>query len=264
MLSFLYMKNVFIKNHNFIDLLIGMTQKEIKARYKRTIFGFLWIFINPVLQMMVIGFIFKYFIKQPINNYNYFLFSGLLIWNFFTISLTKATPSIIHERTLVKKAQFPRSVIPLSIVLSNFIHFLIGLIIFFIPLYLIHSPFIARILSVIISVLLLFIFTTGLSLLTSALNVRYRDINFFVQAILIIWFYATPIVYSLSLVPEEVHWLWYLNPLTSSVQLLQYSFVNGDYPSSTTILTNFIIILIICVTGFIVFFRESQIFDDLI
>src|SRR3989344_6014787 len=169
------------KTQLFIDLLLGMTQKELQARYKRTVFGFLWVVINPVLQMIVIGFIFRFFIKEPINNYYFYLLIGLLMWNFFTLSLTKA--------------RFPRMVIPLSIVLSNFVHFALSLVIF-IPLTLFVGIFSFALLpALVLAIALLLLFTVGLSLLTSALNVRFRDVNFFVQALLIIWFYATPIVY---------------------------------------------------------------------
>src|SRR3990167_5732195 len=104
------------KSRHFFDLLIGMTEKELRARYKNTLFGFLWMFINPLLQMLVIGFIFRLFIKEPIENYFLYLLVGLLVWNFFSLSLTKTTPSIVNERSLIKKAKFPREVIPLSII----------------------------------------------------------------------------------------------------------------------------------------------------
>ena len=83
-----------------MELLIGMTEKELRARYKHTVFGFIWIVANPLLQMLVIGFIFPFFIRERIDNYNYYLFTGLLVWNFFSLSLTKATPSIVNNEVL--------------------------------------------------------------------------------------------------------------------------------------------------------------------
>src|SRR3989344_8713982 len=121
------------KTRQFFDLLFGMTEKELRARYKNTFFGFLWIVVNPLLQMLVIGFIFRLFIKEPIQNYYLYLFAGLLVWNFFSISLTKATPSIVNERSLIKKAKFPREVIPLSIILSNLVHLILALLLLLIP-----------------------------------------------------------------------------------------------------------------------------------
>jgi len=246
----------------FIDLLLGMTQKELQARYKRTVFGFLWVVINPVLQMVVIGFIFRFFIKEPIQNYYFYLLIGLLMWNFFTLSLTKATPSIVFERSLIKKARFPRMVIPLSIVLSNFVHFVLSLILF-IPLTLFVGIFSFTTLpALLLAIALLLLFTIGLSLLTSALNVRFRDINFFVQAALIIWFYTTPIVYSIAVVPRDVIWLWRLNPLTAVVQLFQYSLVEAPGPGPAMITLNTLEIMVILGLGWYTFQKLSKEFDD--
>ena len=80
---------------HFWELLLAMTEKELRARYKYTIFGFFWLVANPILQMIIIYFVFSFFMKEPIENYQYYLFIGLLVWNFFSLSLTKTTPSIV-------------------------------------------------------------------------------------------------------------------------------------------------------------------------
>lgn len=246
----------------FLDLLLGMTEKELRARYKHTVFGFLWLIINPFLQMIVIGYIFRFFIKEPINNYYFYLFIGLLIWNFFTLSLTKATPSIVYERSLIKKAKFPHSVIPLSIVLSNLVHFLIGLILFLIPLFFLGTLTAARLPALLTALVLLIIFTCGISLLTASLNVPYRDVNFFVQALLIIWFYATPIVYSIFVVPRSVIWIWRLNPLTAIVQLFQFALVDAPAPGPAMLASNILLITTITLLGIFSFQKLSKNFDD--
>src|SRR4030065_2213260 len=114
------------KIENYLNFILAMTEKEIKARYKNVALGFLWMFINPLLQMLIMGSIFSLFIINPPPNYFLFLFIGLLSWNFFSYSITKATTSIVYERTLIQKAKFPREAIPLSIVLSTFFHLLIS------------------------------------------------------------------------------------------------------------------------------------------
>jgi len=113
---------------NYLHFIWAMTEKEIKARYKHTVFGFLWVILNPVFQMFVIGFVFSFFVYIPVANYYLFLFSGLLPWQFFSLTLSKATPSFVYERSLLQKANFPREAIPLSIVLSNFVHFVVSLV----------------------------------------------------------------------------------------------------------------------------------------
>jgi lipopolysaccharide transport system permease protein len=250
------------ETRHFLELLIEMTKKELLARYKYTIFGFFWLVANPLLQMLVIGFVFQFFIKEPIKNYYFHLFIGLLIWNFFSLSLSKATPCVVYERSLIKKAAFPREVIPLSIILSNFIHLLIAFGLYLIPVLFIHTMTYIGIVLSILALLLLFIFTTGFSLLSASLNVRFRDINFFVQALLIIWFYATPIVYSLSLIPRHLLWLWRFNPLTSIIQLFQYGLLQEAAPGPGMIIANLIVIVVITLCGIVVFRRESKYFDD--
>src|SRR3989304_10296080 len=116
----------------YSDFLWGMTEKEIKARYKRAVFGFLWILLNPLMQMIIIGAIFSYFIKVP--NYFLFLFTGLLPWQFFSLSLTKVTPSIVNERSILQKAKFPIEAIPISIILANLFNMIVSLTLFIIIL----------------------------------------------------------------------------------------------------------------------------------
>lgn len=250
------------ETRHFFELLWGMTQKELQSRYKNTVFGFLWLIINPLLQMMVIGFIFTLFVQEPIPHYYYYLYIGLLTWNFFSTSLTKATPSIVYERSLVKKSAFPRGIIPLSIVVSNFIHFTAGFMIFLIPTLLLGTITPLTPVYSGIALALLLIFTSGISLLTSALNVRFRDVNFFVQAILIVWFYATPIVYSFIQLPKEVLWLWRINPLTSIVQLFQHALIGAPAPGPAMLVSNISVMLGMSLLGILIFEKESKTFDD--
>lgn len=247
---------------HFIELLWGMTEKELRARYKNTVFGFLWLVVNPLLQMIIIGFIFPLFVKETIANYNLYLLIGLLAWNFFSLSFAKATPSLVHERFLIKKSAFPRAVIPMSIILSNFINYLAAFALFSIPLALLKAPTIGSLFLFAGTLILLLLFTIGISLLTSALNVRYRDVNFFVQALLIIWFYATPIVYSLSHIPASLLWVWNFNPLASIIQLMQYALIGSPSPQAGTIWNNILMIALLLVLGIVLFRKESKSFDD--
>jgi len=253
---------MFNQPRHFWDLLIGMTEKELKARYKRTFFGFLWVIVNPILQMIVIGFVFRFFIKEPIQNYYLYLLVGLLVWNFFSLSLSKATSSIVNERSLIKKAKFPREVIPLSIILSNLFHLMIAFCLLIIPILITGTFSIINSPKLFVAIIMLITFTTGLSLLTSALNVRFRDINFFVQAFLIIWFYITPIVYTINVIPRSVIWIWRLNPLTSVVQLFQNSLAGAAPPGPAMVSINIFLIIVLTIVGVQVFEKESKYFDD--
>lgn len=248
--------------HHYFELLWGMTEKELKARYKHTLFGFFWLIANPLLQMIVIGFVFTFFMKEPIEHYYFHLFVGLLVWNFFSVSVNKATTSIVFERSLVKKAAFAKSVIPLSIVLSNFIHLTISLLLYVIPVLFLGTFSLFKLPFFLLSLIVLLVFTSGISLLTCALNVRFRDVAFFTQAILTVWFYATPIVYSLTFIPYRYIWFWRINPLTSILQFSHFTFLNANAPGPLMITLNIGIVLLITLLGVLIFRHESKNFDD--
>lgn len=248
---------------DYLDFLWAMTEKEIGARYKRAAFGFLWVVLNPVLQMLIIGLIFSFFIKIP--NYFPFLFSGLLPWQFFSLSLSKATPSIIYERTLLQKTKFPIEAIPVSIILANFFNMIISLALFLIVLIFLKMAIFPQILLIIPALIWLLVFTIGLSLLTASLNVKYRDINFFVQTILILWFYVTPVLYGLSSIPqtsERTSFIFALNPLSSIFEIIHVALLNQGTINYQLLIYNLAISGIVVLAGFFVFKRERSFFVD--
>lgn len=247
---------------HYFDFLWVMTEKEIKARYKHTVFGFLWVFLNPIFQMLVIGFIFSFFITLPVENYYLFLFSGLLPWHFFSLSLTKTATSFVFERNLLQKSNFPRNVIPLSIILSNFFHFAVSVLLLVILLLLTNNLFLPQVFYMIPASMILLIFTIGISLLISTLQVKYRDVNFFTQSLLIVWFYATPIIYNLSLIPKRFQIVHYLNPLSYLFELFHVSVLKQPFPPLNLFIANILIILAVSVFGIYIYIREEKFFVD--
>jgi ABC-type polysaccharide/polyol phosphate export permease len=262
-----------MKMQYWIDFLWAMTVKEIKARYKRAMLGFLWIVINPLSQMLVMGVVFQFFVPVKVDNYFLFLFAGLLPWNFFSQSLTKGTPAFFHERNLIKKARFPREAIVLSIILSNLFHFLIALGLLLLALladkwwlegygFVEMALYLGRMLWLLPGIGLLLVFTVGLTLLTASLNVRFRDINFIVQLMVMLWFYATPVIYALNLLPLSLQPIFYLNPMTLIVELFHYALMGLPF----TLLELWPIAVTMIVTifylGVLVFRRENKNFDD--
>jgi len=260
----------------WLDFNRAMTVKEIKARYKHALLGFLWVLLNPLLQMAIIGFVFQFFIPVQVNNYFEFLFAGLLVWNFFSYSVLKAVPSFVYERALIQKAKFPRESIVLSLIFSNFFHFLISLMLF--SSYLLISKiifdqiklsFTVLLITIGIKILLLIIalawsmfLTVGLSLIGASLNVRYRDVSFMFGAVMPLWFYATPVIYTLNLLPVSLQRLAYLNPMTSIVQLFQSIFVDLPLPTTEAVLLSLLSSLAILGLGLGIFKKESPFFDD--
>lgn len=250
------------------DFLLAMTEKEIKARYKHASLGFLWVLLNPLLQMLVIGFVFQFFVPVQTDNYFLFLFSGLLPWNFFSMSITKTTPMFVYERSLIQKAKFPKESIIISIVLSNFFHLIISLVLFLPIALLFGMGNLFNWLVLLPALLWLLLLTSGMSLLFSSLNVKYRDVNFVVQAIMPLWFYATPVVYSLALIPESIKKLFYLNPMTGLIALFRFGSlgyldqaINGGELVSALVI-GVIASALFFFLGVRIFRKESSTFDD--
>lgn len=237
-----------------------MTEKEIKSRYKKAFFGFIWFFLNPTLQVIIMGVIFSLFIKIP--NYFIFLFSGLLPWNFFSTTINRATPSFVYERSLIQKANFPLEIIPLSLVISNFVHLLTALLIFIPLLYLTNGLFLQNMIFIFPALIWLLIFTSSLSLIFSTLNVTYRDVNFFVQNSLILLFYGSPILYETSSIPLNLRYLFYLNPCSGIFELFHYSIVKNFRLDSGLIISNLLLTILIFFISILLFKKRSKYFID--
>jgi len=243
-----------------IDLLIAMTMKEFKGRYKRAFFGFLWILINPILQMLVIGVVFSFFVK--IQNYFLFLFVGLLPWQFFSISVTNSTTSLVNQRTLLFKTKFPVATIPLSIVLSNFLHLLISFTLF-LPIYFYMGKLhFFQVFLVLLGYLGLLVITSLVSLIASALYVKYRDVSFFVQTLLSLLFYATPILYGLNFINKSYLIYYSLNPLAMLFESFRKNLLGDGQVIGWAVLIGLIEMSILAVVTKILWDREKKYFTD--
>ncbi len=252
----------------WVQFILAMTEREIKARYKNAVLGFLWIVINPLLQMIVIGVVFQYFVPLEIENYFLFLFPALLIWNFFSYTVSKVTPSFYYERSLIKKAQFPREAIPLSLVFSNFFNLLIALFLFILVMIWVEwgslGVFLPRLLWLIPILFTSVILTISLSLLAATLNVFWRDVAFIVQAIMPLWFYATPVVYTMSIFPEHFRQLLTLNPMVVPVVVSQYAFTGRSlaYIDAKSILWHIGMVFGFFAFSIFVYSKRNKYFDD--
>jgi len=262
-----------VKQQHWLDFLLAMTEKEIKIRYKNVTLGFLWAVINPLLQMLIIGLVFQFLIPVKVDNYFLFLLTGLLPWIFFSSSINKCTPAIIHQRDLIQKAKFPRETIIISTILSNMLHLLISLIILISALagkqLLFNNYSFFQLVNYLVATLAIFplliwlgFLTAGLSLLFSALNVKNRDVNFLVQAITPLWFYATPIVYSLNLLPTRLHLLFYLNPIAAIIEGFHLVLLQQKTISINLFIINIIISILIFIFGWKIFKQQEKYFID--
>jgi len=245
------------------ELLFNLALKELKVRYKSAVLGFLWAVLHPVMLMIIFTVIFGIFMKFDIPNYPAYLLVGLIPWFFFSASLNVATNSIVDNYNLVKKVYFPRKVLPLSIIFSNFINFLLSLIVLFVFLYLIFrielSP---KLIYLPVIVLLQVVFISGFCFITASLNVYYRDVRYIVEILLTLWFYATPIFYTMDMVPRPFLPVFYLNPMASIITLYREILIYGLNPDPIHFLTAFTISLVLLKIGISISDKYEYVFAD--
>ncbi|MCX6758084.1 MAG: ABC transporter permease, partial [Candidatus Nealsonbacteria bacterium] len=212
----------FKKLYGWRDLLFALTTKELKTRYKSAFLGFLWAFLNPLLQMAVLSIVFMFIVRIPVKNYPLFLFCGLLPWTFFSQSLISGTGSLTANRDLIKKSAFPREILPLSVILSNLINLILSLAIL-LPAILIFANISWPLILLPFAILLHVIFTVGIVLIASSLDIYYRDVSFIIQALTMAWFYLTPVIYPLSMVPQRFAGLYAANPMAGITSLYRFA-----------------------------------------
>ncbi|HXV60563.1 MAG TPA: ABC transporter permease [Vicinamibacteria bacterium] len=199
-------------------VLIGsLVVRELKARYRGSVLGFLWSFINPLLQLLIYWFVFSYIMPARdaygMSPYALFLFTGILPWTWFSSSVLESSAVLIASGNLIKKILFPAEVLPIVVVVSNLVHFLLGL-----PILLVFLIYYGKIQLSLLAfpavVLIQFVFTLGLCLFVSALAVHFRDVQAIIGNLMMLWFFASPVIYSyLSLSPSVQRFLNY-NPMT--------------------------------------------------
>ena len=198
------------------ELLWNLTLREIKARYKQSVLGYFWIILNPLLQMIVMSFVFSKLLR--VGNlgipYPVFLYAGLLPWTFFVNSVTSSLNSLVNNASLLKKIYFPREVFILASVLAKLIDFALASTVFM-ALLLFYRVKISSL--VVFLPFILFcqvMFSVGLGLVLAAFNLFYRDIQYLMRLVFTIWFYLTPVIYPVEMMPAKVRWVFKINPMS--------------------------------------------------
>lgn len=202
------------------EIIGNLTGKEMKIKYKSTVLGVAWSMLNPLLYLLVFYIVFNVLLRGTIPDFAVFLLSGLLGYTLFSVGLQTATTSVVDNAPLVTKVAFPREILPLSAIGAALVNFFYQLAVLVLFMVVIGYGFTGRALLLAPAALaVLLLFTTAVSMGTSAINVRYRDTRHLVELSLVAWFWITPIVYAPSLVLDRLEGLartvYLANPLTA-------------------------------------------------
>jgi ABC-type polysaccharide/polyol phosphate export permease len=251
-------------------LIQSLVARELKARYRGSVLGFFWSFINPLLLLLVYSFVFKYILPakfQGIEHYELFLFCGILPWTWFASSLLESSGVLISGGNLIKKVLFPAEILPIVTVLANMVHFFFGLTILVGFLIWFQAPIRPIELAWFpVAVLVQLVFTAGLALILSALAVHFRDIRDILANLLTFWFFATPIIYPYQPIEEGGGWQWQvinLNPFTHlAITYQEILFFNGPVGHWFWLLVLGVISLAFFLFGYFVFDRLRDTFAE--
>ncbi|MCB0344193.1 MAG: ABC transporter permease [Bdellovibrionales bacterium] len=216
----------------FRTLISALVGRHLNARYRGSVLGFVWSFLNPLCLIAVYALVFKYYIRfNQVDNYTLFLFAGLLPWIWFSTGILEATASISGGGSLITKAMFPAHILPTVSVLTNLANFL-----FAIPL-LIGFMLVLGVTPTWNLIALPFVllneglFLLGLSLALAALNVHFRDIQHILGNLITLWFFLCPILYPVTVIPAKMRFTLIFNPVALYTSMYHDIFINGQFPS---------------------------------
>jgi len=254
------------------ELLYFMVWRDVKVRYKQTALGVIWVVLQPLLSTLVFTVIFGILLEVPSNGLPYpiFAYAGLLPWQYFAGSLTRTSTNLVDNANLITKVYFPRLTIPLSGVLSGLVDFAVGSILLAVLMLIYRVPLTPAVLLLPFFLLLAMVTALGFGLWLSALNVRYRDIKQLIPFIVQIWMYLTPVIWPVTIIPEQFRPLLALNPMTGVVSGFRWallgdaSAVTGLQAPAALFALSVLIALAVLVSGLFFFRSTERTFADII
>lgn len=220
----------------FWPVIQNMVIQELRVRYHRSVLGFLWTLIHPILMMTILALVFSQLFKTAVQDYAIYLFAGMVPWNFLAASLNDCAFCIIQNEGLIRKIYLPKTVFPIAKVLTNLITFLLSLGALFLLMKPLGAPISWSLLFLPVAIILFAAFALGLGLIVAVANTFYRDCGHLVGVFLQAWYFATPIVYEMSMMPENSQWKFWLNPAFPFIQMFQVILRDGHFPQWTPVL----------------------------
>ena len=256
------MLDIFKNLYKYRELLKTSVKKEVRGKYKNSFLGVIWSFLNPLLQIMVYAIVFPLILRNNQENYVIFLCCGLIPWNFFATAINRSAFSFVENGNIIKKVFFPREIIPISVVTSEAVNFLISSIIILgfvlfgglgLTKYLIFYPLV---------LLVQYIIILGISIIISSICVYLRDLQHFVGVALQLFFYAAPVVYAANSIPTEYQWILKYNPMTYIINSYRDIFYNQTMVDLKSLGILLLIGIVCFIIGYIIFNKLQKGFAE--
>jgi lipopolysaccharide transport system permease protein len=248
------------------ELLYLLVWRDIKVRYKQTAIGVSWVVLQPLITMLIFTAIFGYMAKMPSDGvwYPAFTLAALLPWTYFSQAITRSGSSLVSNANLVSKIYFPRLLLPLANIVAPLVDFALSLIMLFGLLAYAGIPLTWKVVTLPVFILLAMLTAMGLSLFVSAMNVRYRDVGHAIPFLVQILMFLSPIVYPVSLVPEQWRMLYSLNPMAGVIEGFRWALLGKALPDVMMMSASFFVLCVVVLAGMMYFRQMERQFADVI
>ena len=254
--------NIFKKLYDYREMLKTSIKKDIGGKYKNSFLGVLWSFVNPLLQIIVYAIIFPLIMKSNIENYVVFMVCGLIPWNYFSTVINRSSFTMIENGNILKKVYFPREILPISVVTSETVTFLISSILILLFAFGYGLGLTINVLFYPLVLLVQYVLLLGISLIVSSVTVYFRDLQHFIGVLLQLFFYATPIVYAVDVIPENFRWILNFNPMTYIIEGYRDIFWGQTMPEIGTLFIVLGIGIVLCIIGYLIFNKLQKRFAE--
>lgn len=248
------------------ELIYFLTWRDIKVRYKQTVLGAGWAILQPLINMVVLNLIFGYLAGLSTEGYPraVYTFSALLPWGLFSKALSDTGRSMLANRNMITKIYFPRLIIPLASVLGGLVDFAIAFVVLLGMMFYYRLPLTLAILTLPLFLLLAIVTALGVGLWLSALNVQYRDVGYILPFLTQFWLLVTPVAYAIENIPEQLRWLYALNPMSGVVEGFRWALLGTPTPSIQLMAISTAISLLLLISGLYYFRYMETTFADTI
>lgn len=242
----------------FQPLLEELVARDIKIKYRKSVLGVLWTLLNPLLMMIVLTIVFSNLFKFDIEYYPIYLLSGQLIFNFYNESTSNAMSSILGNASLIKKIYVPKYLFVLSRILSSVVNLSASVLALILLMLVMRIPLYWTVVLFVFPLLLLIVFSLGVSLLLAALVVKFRDIMHLYSVFTTALLYLTPVIYTITFLPAKVRMIVMLNPITNYVLMFREVMMYGNIPDFSSILLGVAEAAVMLLIGLRVFYKMQD------
>lgn len=251
---------------NYYELTSELTKREIKQRYKQSVLGYAWVILNPFFQMVVMSFVFSKVVPNATIGVPYpvFLFTALLPWTFFSNSLIASVNSLVGNAGLLTKIYFPREIFVISALMAKMIDFVLAITVF-VGLMLWYQVGIGWTVFWVLPIFLIQVLLTyGISLIAACANLFYRDIQYLMNLIILLWFYLTPVLYPVEIFPIQYRWVFQLNPMAVIVNAYREVILSQGQPNLAGLAIALLLSLTLILIGQKLFKKLGGTFADIV